>query len=469
MNKPGYLPPRFLNVGCGGSYRLGYVNLDLAHHDVADAHADASLLPFPDESFERIELIHVIEHLGYRGALNAVSEAFRLLVPGGRLVIETPDPEGAFRGFLDDDDQEQRAQLLTWMFGLDAPGYAHRLLYPAELLVEMVRSAGFGDPRFKPQRHHRYAPGRRMVTRRDGLPVHGVLADLRRAILVSGEPDLSLQLHALEFEQGFVGAVLALGGAAECPSDPEATALDNIFFSPAAAKTWLTLCASHGVDLPFDSDRLLNIANAAVEERLPDRMAALFERLCDTGTDADDGWENIRSQGLDALRHALDGPPGREPETIRDQLPPPLPGEGWIGQCPMCRPVFEARVLGMHDRAVRMLSLGREAQGVDLLERAARCRINPFYPLWNLAVAHAAGGRFEQAEDLYRKALGQAVPEIVPVLARELAVLLLHAGKSEARDELLKATGQAHAVDPPSLRTRPVLSGESYYHEPDPA
>ena len=49
---------------------------------------DTGGLPFRDDSFRTVFLIHVIEHVA--NVVATIEEAHRVLCPGGRLLIETP-------------------------------------------------------------------------------------------------------------------------------------------------------------------------------------------------------------------------------------------------------------------------------------------------------------------------------------------------------------------------------------------
>ncbi len=59
------------------------------HYPVGVYQADAKRLPFADAGFERVLMLDIVEHL-YPAELDcALSEAFRLLRPGGRVVVHT--------------------------------------------------------------------------------------------------------------------------------------------------------------------------------------------------------------------------------------------------------------------------------------------------------------------------------------------------------------------------------------------
>lgn len=107
---------RCLDVGCGeGRHSLAaylrpdidVVGVDLSHDDlqtartrIADMEAfdpqgrisflqgDATSLPFPDASFERVICSEVLEHIP--NFLSVVNELVRVLKPGGRLCVTVP-------------------------------------------------------------------------------------------------------------------------------------------------------------------------------------------------------------------------------------------------------------------------------------------------------------------------------------------------------------------------------------------
>jgi ubiquinone/menaquinone biosynthesis C-methylase UbiE len=96
---------RVLDVG-GGTGRVAALLGDLAGEVViadpswgmlrqADstrmelACANSEALPFPEESFERIIMVDAMHHVVHQG--DTAQEMYRVLKPGGRIIIEEPD------------------------------------------------------------------------------------------------------------------------------------------------------------------------------------------------------------------------------------------------------------------------------------------------------------------------------------------------------------------------------------------
>src|SRR5438445_10438697 len=88
------LPPRapilILDVGCGIRKQPGAIGIDRNPASQPDVLVDLDKFPypFPDNSFDRITAIHVIEHLSY--VIRSMEEFHRQLRPGGTLRTEQP-------------------------------------------------------------------------------------------------------------------------------------------------------------------------------------------------------------------------------------------------------------------------------------------------------------------------------------------------------------------------------------------
>ena len=85
-----------LNLGCGTDIREGWLNIDVDDH--AGQHGPGFLLGnmtrlvgIGDESSDLVLINHALHQLSYDAADLALAEAWRVLEPGGRLVIVESD------------------------------------------------------------------------------------------------------------------------------------------------------------------------------------------------------------------------------------------------------------------------------------------------------------------------------------------------------------------------------------------
>lgn len=82
----------YLNLGSGQRpFKPPFVNIDAQARWNPDVVADCSSLPYPDGSCEMIVLHHVLEHFGCGEGSGLIREAWRLLRPGGSLLVFVPD------------------------------------------------------------------------------------------------------------------------------------------------------------------------------------------------------------------------------------------------------------------------------------------------------------------------------------------------------------------------------------------
>lgn len=84
-----------LNIGPGPHYVDGWTNVEVAEVE-GEFHADyyledPSVLPFEDGSIESVYCGHILEHIIWEEVEPYLSEVYRVLAPGGTLLIVGPD------------------------------------------------------------------------------------------------------------------------------------------------------------------------------------------------------------------------------------------------------------------------------------------------------------------------------------------------------------------------------------------
>lgn len=172
---------RGLNCGSARSLFPNWMNTDLAHLRTWDdaetqpgriAKIDGDLYylefdsrnpyPFEDESFDWIYSEHFIEHLTLEEGISWLAEVRRLLKPGGRARLSTPDLQRYIEGYLDPGNgffAEHREQLSrlrafkeagvpdrpAWMVNQIFHRWKHKWIFDFAELAYAGACAGF-DP-----------------------------------------------------------------------------------------------------------------------------------------------------------------------------------------------------------------------------------------------------------------------------------------------------------------------------------
>lgn len=177
-----------INVGCGPSPTIGYFNYDNSYSvrlasipllltilartgfasrqqlDLAASArlkgvrwADAQRLPHSDKTVDVVYSSHMVEHLDHGEALAFLSEALRVLKPGGMLRLVLPDLRMRVDSYLKDGDADHfvsRLYLtqahprgfpsrLKWMIVGDRQ---HAWMYDADSAKQLLEEAGFRSP-----------------------------------------------------------------------------------------------------------------------------------------------------------------------------------------------------------------------------------------------------------------------------------------------------------------------------------
>ena len=117
-------PPRILDVGCGINKLPGSIGIDRNSRSRADVLCDLDHCPYPfgDNSFDRLQAIHVIEHLA--DVLRTMEEFHRLVRPGGTVLLATPHYTD-FSSFCDPTHRWHLNSFSFRYFGDDNAGYGY--------------------------------------------------------------------------------------------------------------------------------------------------------------------------------------------------------------------------------------------------------------------------------------------------------------------------------------------------------
>jgi SAM-dependent methyltransferase len=139
-----------VNVGCGTNPMAGFLNTDLFGGAHVDHVCPAWDLPFAPGEVEVLHCHHVIEHLFPKDWGPTLAEFWRVLGPGGQLVISCPDFGEVARGYAEcryTIDQARQVVMAT-MPPFNSCNYAvpesyHRTLHSEASLREDLAGQGF--------------------------------------------------------------------------------------------------------------------------------------------------------------------------------------------------------------------------------------------------------------------------------------------------------------------------------------
>ena len=135
--------PVILNVGSGHHNMPNAVNIDL-YDDRADLKADASdLHMYGDNSVDVVVASQILEHFTFEGGKKALREWFRVLKPGGELVVSVPDMGAVVPLFADMPDGLQAGTMYFFYGAQGGPGDVHMSGYTQYSLHKLLNEIGF--------------------------------------------------------------------------------------------------------------------------------------------------------------------------------------------------------------------------------------------------------------------------------------------------------------------------------------
>jgi predicted SAM-dependent methyltransferase len=153
---------RKVQIGAGAIDKAGWLNTDIEPGE-NEAYLDASgPFPLPDGSFQYVFSEHVIEHLTYEQALAMLKECHRVLAPGGKLRIATPNLIrflDLFQAAKTGEAREYIRRKLEWhelpltpepetyILNVEMRAWGHQFVYTPGMLRASLEAAGFRDVR----------------------------------------------------------------------------------------------------------------------------------------------------------------------------------------------------------------------------------------------------------------------------------------------------------------------------------
>lgn len=134
---------------CGGRNpfnRSEFLNVDVVQFPQVDLVFDVTKpFPIPSNVIAEIISLATLEHLRKPHVLHVIREFHRVLAPGARVRISTPDIEAIAKGVLDGDEEGVLQQHLFGKYKSDDTEDLdlHKSMFPASSMCRLLEEAGF--------------------------------------------------------------------------------------------------------------------------------------------------------------------------------------------------------------------------------------------------------------------------------------------------------------------------------------
>ncbi len=149
---------RCLHVGCGPILLKNWLNTDILPKPFIMTYINAkNKLPFANETFDYIYSEHVIEHIPIEFGRKFIFECSRVLKPGGKLRIATPDLQFLIN-LYNKPTQKDNLEYSNWVYNSIPTvrrfgtaviinnfmhSWGHKFIYDQTALTEMMQEAKF--------------------------------------------------------------------------------------------------------------------------------------------------------------------------------------------------------------------------------------------------------------------------------------------------------------------------------------
>jgi predicted SAM-dependent methyltransferase len=153
---------RKLQIGAGKNNKAGWLNTDIdmkTDEASQQAYLDATKpFPFAKNTFRYVYSEHVIEHVPFAEGLGMLKETFRVLEPGGRVRLATPDLGRFLALFREEQTPEMKqyiADKLKWhewpqtpdnecfILNMQVRDWGHQFIYTPKMMKAVLEHVGF--------------------------------------------------------------------------------------------------------------------------------------------------------------------------------------------------------------------------------------------------------------------------------------------------------------------------------------
>ena len=354
-------------------------------------------LDFEDNTFSQVDCIQVLEHLGAAKSIYSLAEVFRVIKPEGLFTIETPDLMSSFKNFLKG-NEDQRKQLMNWIYGLDTPGMSHKYGFPEELLERMLLETGFTDITITSLGTKSSYPSLRATCRKPDSKVHQFFSHFRKRLVWTNIVDLDNQVDVIEKEAILQDLMRVVLNSKNSSQHLKGVLQTTSTSCPKIGQLYLEMAISNNLLSDKEARAYLNVFKELVSLRLTDVMIHLFQEMPIVPGHQAESIDTVKSMFDQSVRKLLNGDQTvvdyirKTSEKIDDEIQTDL---------------FSNTILEMISST--QLALGskefsktRFDNAIEYYDKARRFNRDSILAYWNLARLQTLQDMKEQARRSYR-------------------------------------------------------------------